>query len=158
MWCSKSLVFTKILRGISLNAYEFQLPLLHTQALHSFAFIGRKLEFDRGWSETWETKLLASVSHSVFPSVTKSIISLDIEWDSIHAEKWTQMSLWRWAWSSPEQASLHHFPGGKCAISALVVWAESPSTPFFLANLCFLSMYFWKNPSEDKTKILTCAQ
>lgn len=42
MWCSKLLVFTKILGGISLSAYEFQLPLLHTQALHSFAFIGRK--------------------------------------------------------------------------------------------------------------------
>lgn len=42
-WCSKSLVAPKSLGGISPCAYEFWLPLLHTQALHSFAVIGRKM-------------------------------------------------------------------------------------------------------------------
>lgn len=129
-----------------------------------FCYYWQENEFDRGWSEAWETKLLASVSPAVFPALTKSIISLGIEWDPTHAEKWTanrkrpQMSLWRWTGSYPEQASLHHLTGGKCATSALIAWPQSLSPPSFLADLCFLSMYFWKHQSEDKTGVLTLAQ
>lgn len=139
-------------------------PTITHSSTTLFCCYWQENKFDRGWSEAWETKLLASISHAVFPALTKPIISLGIEWDPIHAEKWTankkrpQKCLWRWTWSSPEQASLHHLTGGKCATSALIVWPQSLSPPSFLANLCFLSVYFWKHQCEDKTEFLTPVQ
>lgn len=118
-------------------------------------------EFDRGWSEAWETKLLASVSHSGFPALTNSTTGLGIEWDPAHAEKRTadrpQKSLWRWTWSSLEQASLHHLTGGKCA-SALITWLRSNHVTSFLPSKPILPAYLRKHQSEDNAEILTLAQ
>ena len=159
-WCSISYKFK---RNFSMCLWILAPAITHWSTTLFFAIIGRKMSLT-GWSEAWETKLLTSVSHAGFPALTKSIISLGIEWHPTHAEKWTptrmrpQMSLWRWTWSSPEQTSLHHLTGGKCAASALIVLPQSLSPPSFPANLCFLSVCFWKHQSEDKTEVLTLAQ